>query len=350
MLSDENGETRSPLPFNGFARPSLLRLLHSKHAWLRRVMCLIVGTSVAEANTAVQNQITSAVTDAKVDEEEEDEDAFIEVNLSEINGASKHLALTEAILAPFIDGLVSRKSVKGNITDSYLKTLMGTDFVSDNADKQSSLPSGSQELICLLRVQWLHVRCLAITSKETREYFVSELASSLAFNGRESAETLLLTTLACFGSLPPKLQARVAGFLASAFFQAFGAELSERNEEFALSMSLKLKEASLELLKAAHKTLIEPIGITTAAGEVLVKTTLSHLVNTPTVSTTMKSALFLKVLSPFIHDQQAIDITGQFLDLGPSSEGLEAATAFTKDTPRTLVSTSCVHILSLSYR
>ena len=297
-------------------------------------MCLVVGASVPEAKFAEQNQVTS------VDEvEEEDEDAFTEVNFLEIRGACEHLTSVEAILGPFTDEITTRRSIQGNVTDTYLNTLMRIDLDSDIAFNPSLLFSGSQELVCLLRVQWLHVRCLAITSKETREHFVSALAASLAASSRDHAENLVLTTLACMNSLPPKLQARIAGFIASAFFQAFSSEPCERNEKFALSVSLKLKEASLELLKAAHKTLLEPIGTTVAVGEALIETTLSHLVNTPTVSTTMKSALFLKVLSPYIVTQRAINITGLFLDLGPSSEGLEAATAFTKDTPHILVST-----------
>ena len=303
-------------------------------------MRLVVGGGSPEAIILNQNQSAAVAIKRKSGDEDDvdDEDAFMELSLAEVSDASERLASLEVDFDLFSDVVASRKGLTGIRSDAYLNALMGPGVALDISFGGTSAGLRSEEFVGLLRVQWLHVRCLAITSKETREDLITSIASSFAVNGREGAECLFLATLPCLECISPKLQARIAGFLADAFFQAFGFDNdSGRNEAFALSVALRLKGASLELLREAHKALLEPIGMTEAVRAVLVEATLGQLANTPTISTTMKGALFLKTLHPFIGDDQAMSIVALLLDLGPSSEGLEAALAFTKDAPRALV-------------
>ena len=142
------------------------------------------------------------------DVEEEEEESFLELSLEDINDVPARLLFFEATLGSFSSDIILRKSLTGlHAEDSYLGVLMGPGL------------KAHEELAAILCVQWLHVRCLAISSKEMSWSLIAELALPFRNGGQEEAERLLTFLVPALDSLlSPKLQARIAGFLADAFF------------------------------------------------------------------------------------------------------------------------------------
>ena len=143
--------------------------------------------------------------DGDADEQEDESDG-----LKPNEGTALRLGKLEALFAPVLED-IDRCSRGHSSKDGYISLVFG-----------DGSPALWGDLGVLLRLQWLHVRCLAIASKDGREALRADLVA--AFGASRDAKALLVATLPSLGhralGLPGKLQGRMAAFMGSAFLEA----------------------------------------------------------------------------------------------------------------------------------